>query len=325
MATLGAYALTLIDWAKRLDPDGTTADVVELLDDTNEILDDMLWVQGNLPTGHRTTVRTGLPSVVWRKLNYGTQPSKSTTRQVDDTCGMLTALSQIDKALLALNGNDAAFRLSEEAPFLEAMNQEFLSQLWYGDTDTNPEKILGFANRYPTLSTSNVINAGGSGSDVTSMWLVCWGANTCHGTFPKGSKAGINQQDYGEELVSDSQSPAGQYPAARTWWEWHSGLVVRDWRYIVRICNIESTGSSNIITPNLMAQAWRKLPTRNVMSGKLVFYCNSTVLTQLDEALMDKSNAAFTIKEIFGQPVTHFWGIPVRQCDSILNTETALV
>ena len=86
MATIGANALTLADWAKRLDPQGKVPSIVELLAQTNEILQDMLWVEGNLPTGHRTTVRTGLPTVAWRLLNNGVQPSKSTTAQIDEQC-----------------------------------------------------------------------------------------------------------------------------------------------------------------------------------------------------------------------------------------------
>jgi len=60
MATLSSNALTLIDFAKRIDPDGKTPKIVELLAQTNEILDDMKFMEGNLPTGHRITVRTGL-------------------------------------------------------------------------------------------------------------------------------------------------------------------------------------------------------------------------------------------------------------------------
>ena len=90
-ATLSTAALTLLDWAKRLDPTGKVARVVEMLEQTNEILQDMLWMEGNLPTGHRTTVRTGLPSVAWRLLNGGVTPSKSTTAQIDEQCGMLEA------------------------------------------------------------------------------------------------------------------------------------------------------------------------------------------------------------------------------------------
>ena len=62
MSTIGTK-LTLADWAKRVDPDGKTSAIVEMLNETNEILDDMIWAEGNLPTGHRTTIRTDLPSV----------------------------------------------------------------------------------------------------------------------------------------------------------------------------------------------------------------------------------------------------------------------
>ncbi len=326
MAGLGANVLTLADWAKRVDPDGTVPQIVELMSETNEILQDALFVEGNLPTGHRTTVRTGLPSVVWRKLNYGVQPSKSTTRQVDDTCGMCEAYSKVDVDLMRLNGNDPGFRLSEELPFLEAMNQEMAGGLFYFDTDTEPEKFLGLANRYPTLSTSNVVTASGTGSDLTSMWLVVWGPNTVHCIFPKGSKAGLQQQDLGVKVVEDDQTPAGIYQAYMTHWKWDVGLCVRDWRYVVRICNIKSTGTSNIIDPDLMIDAVAKLPSiRSVGGGRAVWYCNKTVWAQLCKLAMDKSNASLSWGEIFGKRVLMFWDIPIRQVDQLLITESALV
>jgi len=65
MATIGAVALTYSDWAKRLDDGYRVAMIIELLSQTNEILDDMLVMEGNLPTGHKTTVRTGLPQATW--------------------------------------------------------------------------------------------------------------------------------------------------------------------------------------------------------------------------------------------------------------------
>src|SRR5574343_52982 len=120
MAALSTGALTLADWAKRLDPDGKVPMIVELLEQTNDILTDMRWIEGNLPTGHRTTVRTGLPAVAWRLLNQGITPSKSTTAQIDEQCGMLEEWSEVDKHLALLNGNTAAFRLSEGLAFIEA-------------------------------------------------------------------------------------------------------------------------------------------------------------------------------------------------------------
>ena len=166
MATLGTTALTLLDWARRVDPEGKIAKIVEILNDTNEILEDMAWVEGNLPTGHKTTIRSGLPSVAWRLLNYGVQPSKSRTVQVTDSCGMLEAYSEVDKALADLNGNTPEFRLSEDRAFLEAMNQELATTLFYGNTATDPEKFLGLAPRFNDLSAENggnILTGGGAG------------------------------------------------------------------------------------------------------------------------------------------------------------------
>jgi len=332
MATIGT-ALTLADWAKRLDANGKIDKIVELLSQTNEVLEDMLWVEGNLPTGHKTTVRTGLPSATWRMLNYGVQPSKSTTKQITDTCGMLEAYAEVDKALADLNGNTAEFRLSEDRAFIEAMNQEMAKTVFYGDTKVYPERFVGLAPRYNSLSgaetSANVISAGGSGSDNTSLWLVVWGENTVHGIFPKGSKAGLQHNDLGEVTLIDANG--GKYQGYRTHYKWDCGLTVRDWRYVVRICNIDvsdlltagetSDSSANLI--NLMIKAVNKVP--NVRMGRAAWYCNKEVKTALEIKAMNKTNAQLTIQDLQnGLTVTRFLGIPVRRCDAILNTEAAI-
>jgi hypothetical protein len=95
MATVGGTVLTLSDFAQRLDPDGSVPDIAELLNEKNEVLSDMLWVEGNLPTGMRTTQRAGLPNVTFRLLNTGVQASKSTVAQVDDACCILEGCSTV--------------------------------------------------------------------------------------------------------------------------------------------------------------------------------------------------------------------------------------
>src|SRR5258708_16818956 len=122
MAILRGTALTFAEWAKRIDDDGKVATIINLLSQSNEVLEDMLVIEGNLPTGHKTTIRTGLPSATWRFLNAGVPKTKSTTAQVTDSCGMLEVYSEIDKDLAELNGNTAQFRLSEDIAFLAGMN-----------------------------------------------------------------------------------------------------------------------------------------------------------------------------------------------------------
>lgn len=323
MSVVGDLNPTLADIAKRLDPDGTIADIVELLAETNEVLADMTFVEGNLPTGHRTTVRTGLPDATWRMLNYGVQPSKSTTKQVDDTCGMLEAYAEIDKKLADLNNNTATYRLSEDRSFLEAMNKEMADTLFFGDTTKYPERFLGLAPRFSTLtlasaaSAENVVNGGASsGTSNSSIWLVGWGQNSVHGIYPKGSKAGFQHKDLGEVTLTDAAG--GRYQGYRTHYQWDIGLCVRDWRYVVRICNIPKTiGTTNLI--DLMVEASELLPSLNGV--RPAFYMNRTMRTNLRKQLANKSNVHLSMSEAAGKHVVSFDEIPVRRCDALGFTE----
>ncbi|MDA8231575.1 MAG: hypothetical protein M0006_09575 [Magnetospirillum sp.] len=347
MALIGGLALTYADWAKRVDDDGKLSTIVNLLSQTNEILEDMLWVEGNLPTGHKTTVRTGLPSAAWRLLNYGVPKAKSTTAQVVDTCGMLEVYSEIDKDIADLNGNTAAFRLSEDLAFLEGMNQQMAQTLFYGNTAVNPERFLGLAPRYPTVTPANaqtavnVIDMGGTGSTNTSIWVVVWGPNTVHGIFPKGGKGGLQHRDLGEWTLQDGNG--GQYQGYRTHYKWDCGMSVRDWRYVVRLANVDVTTLSGATPPDLikgLIRGLHRLPTQPVGAGteqrtdapdgtptmgRTVIYCNRTVRTWLDIQASYRTNVLLRMDDFDGKPVTTFRGIPVRTVDAILNTEARVV
>ena len=338
MATLSTANLTLADWAKRLDPDGKVPTVAELLSQSNEILTDAVFAEGNLPTGHRVVIRTGLPAVYWRALNQGIPNSKSTTAQVDEACGILEARSEVDKDLAMLNGNTAAFRLSEDAAFIEAMNQTQATTMFYGNPGTDPKQYLGLAPRYSSLSggnAQNILSAGGSGSDNTSIYLVVWGDQTVFCPFPKGSKAGLIHEDLGEQTVYNSDGTRLQAYATR--YQWKNGLVVKDWRYVVRIANIDvsdligqtGTQAANVSTNivKLMARALYRIP--NMSAGRAAFYMNRTVHSGLALAAMDRAQYVLKIEQgltQFGQPDSwlSFLGVPLRRSDALLNTESVV-
>ncbi|CAM8501976.1 hypothetical protein KVG90_21685 [Klebsiella pneumoniae] len=328
MAVKGLTALTLADWGKRVDANGKIDKIIELLGQTNPILEDMPFVEGNLPTGHRTTVRSGLPTATWRLLNYGVQPSKSITVQITDSAGMLEAYAEVDKSLADLNGNTSEFRLSEDRAFIEAMNQQMAQTLFYGDTSVNPQQFMGLSSRYSSKTAGNgqnIIDAGGTGTDNTSIWLVVWGENTVHGIFPKGQKAGLQHQDLGEQTLTDANG--GKYQGYRSHYKWDNGLTLRDWRYVVRIANIDVSdlsvagSAANIVT--LMVKALHRIPNRGM--GKPVFYMNRTVGQALDLQSLDKASLALTVKETEGDWWTAFRGIPIREVDAILETEARVV
>jgi hypothetical protein len=337
MATLSSTVLTLSDWAKRQDPKGKTSVIAEQLSQKNEILKDMLYKEGNLPTGEQVTIRTGLPTVYYRLTNQGTPKSKSTTVQITEQAAILTARSEIDVDVAELNGDVNAFRMSEGAAFVEAMSQQQATTMIYGSA-ANPEEYVGLASRYSDTTAGNgdnILLGGGAASDNTSVYLVGWGQNAVHGIFPKGSMAGIQHEDLGIGDAFDSNND--RFRAYMEEWKWKHGLVVKDWRYCARAANIkiadlQTLASTQAITAStavdkLMARLIDRLP--DLTSVTPVFYVNRTVASHLRVMALARSTSALSIQESLNQygKTIHemrFLGIPVRITDAILNTESVV-
>lgn len=331
MATLNTLNPTLADVAARMTSDGgIDPQIVEILNETNEVLDDMTVIEANGVGEHKTTIRSGLPAGTWRKLNYGVQPEKSRTVQVKDSLGMLETYAEIDKALADLNGNSAAWRLSEDRAFIEGMNQNLSTTLFYGDSSIDGEKFMGLTPRYNSLSAENamnIIDAGGTGADNASIWLVVWGPNTVHSIYPKGSKAGLAQRDLGEHTLADAQG--GKYQGYRTHYKWDMGLVLRDWRYAVRIANIKMSdltknASAGADLIDLMTQAIELVP--NLGMGRPVFYMPRKLRSFLRRQITNKVAAStLTMEDVAGKKVVAFDGVPCRRTDALLLTEARVV
>ena len=344
MATLGGNLLTLADHAKRMDPKGKIAMTVELLSQTNEVLTDMVVIEGNLPTGHQTTIRTGLPSTFFRAMNQPVPLSKSTTAQITENAALLESWSEVDEEVANLNGNVNQFRMNEASAFIESMNQEMAQTLFYGE-NSNAKEFVGFAPRYNDLSAANaenILDAGGTGSDNSSVWLVGWGNREVHAIFPKGSKAGLTHDDFGLQTVesgNDTTATGGaRMRVYQERFQWKSGLVVQDWRYTVRVANIDisdlatQTGSqlpaAETAVIKMLSRAIDRLP--RISGIKPAFYANRSVLSLLRVTALDKSQSVVTVESglnQFGQTIheTKFLGIPVRLVDQLTTAEARVV
>jgi len=335
--------LTLLDWAKRIDPNGSVAVVAALLSQTNEILTDCVVVQGNLPTGHRVTISTGLPTVYYRALNQGIATSKSTTVQVDENMAITEARSEVDIDLAMLNGNTAEFRMQEGRQFIEGMNQTVATGMFYGNPAVEPKQFLGLTQRFSDTTAGNgqnIIKSDGLGALAqTSVWLVCWGDNTTYCTFPKGSQAGLLHENLGRQTSYDAGSPGLRMEVFADRYQWKIGMVVKDWRSVVRICNLETAdfaALANDMAPtdlnnllHLMTRAVTRVPRGVLNQSRPTFYMNQSVFAVLMRVALEKSVAALSIQDSasqFGRPnqMLSFLGVPIRQCDAILNTEAVV-
>jgi hypothetical protein len=343
MAVLANYNPTLLDLAQRQDPDGSVAQVVEIMNQQNDILDEMSWSMGNLTTGHKATIRTGIPRPTWIKLNEGSIPQKSTTAQVEFSCGRMQNYSEVDVELIKLNNNEEAWRMSEEAPFIEGFNQELAETLFYGNESAGaPEEFTGLAAYYNDLaaeSADNILDAGGTGDDNASLWLVVWSLSTVFGIVPKGTTAGLEVRNLGEVTVENAGGVTGaRMQAERTHYQQRAGLVVKDWRYAVRIANIDKSEltktytagafSSGADLTDLMFQAMRLVPNLNM--GRAAFYMSRDIATWVARQTAAKGqNGLITVDPMSGDNsvsgskkfTERFHGIPMRRCDVLAADE----
>lgn len=341
--------LTLADWGRRVDPQGKIDDIAELLAQCNEVFDDMLWREGNLPTGHKGTMRTGLPQGTWRMINQGVPYTKSTTAQIQVGVGSLEAYSQIDRRLCELEGDVQGLRLSEDDAHLEGLSQQMATTIFYGNVASTPQQFTGFSPMYNTLSTAtaqnavNVINGGGTASSNASIWLICWGEQTAFGVFGKGAKAGIMFEDKGD-IVPGYDASGNRFEAYTSYFRWEAGLFVKNWQYIVRTANLDTTtnglaGATPFDIFAGLSKAMVRLPTAGRrISGitkvdapnqiapaiRPAIYVNRTVRQYCDVQAIRDRNVLLKPTEYAGQPIVEFRGIPLRIQDSLLSTEATV-
>lgn len=312
---------TLGEQRQRMDPNGMLASIAEVIDEYNDFMQDVPWQEANDKTSHLYTKRVAYPTPSIRRLNQGSTPSKSTTGQAREILMMTEDWSEIDIKLAGLSGNPQGYRYTEDIAFAEGFSQAVPGYFFYG-TGVD-EEIEGLQSRLDSVGTSpHVIDAGGTGASLSSIYMVGWGIDA-FGIYPTGSSMGITYEDYGKQVIQPALTTRLEVYQSR--WAWDFGLVVRDQRQIARIANIDvsdpSAASPTDITRHII-YAMNKM--RRGMRGRgITLYCNSDVMTIFDILAKDKTNADYSWDMVHGKRVVSFRGEnPIRLCDQILSTES---
>jgi hypothetical protein len=328
MATVNAERNTLLDVVSRTDSSGAILPMVEYLQSRTPVLQDATWIQANGTTGHKYVNETALPTPEWRKINQGITPSKSRGAPVTESAGLLEGRSEVDVDLARLNGNGPAFRMQENKAFQRAMGKELETGFFYHSTLTAPEKFMGLAPRLDaTTSTGGgqivLPSTSPSGNDQSSIWLVGWGEDTVSFFYLPGMVAGFQHIDMGMQSVNDGTGK--EFLAWVSVYKWNVGLMVKDWRYVARIPNLDTSsmaGTDDTIVPAMIDAVNALEGTEGV---RPVFYMNRRIHSMLHkQARTVIKGATITTENIGGKPVSSFLGIPIRVTDAILNTESVV-
>lgn len=338
MAVRDAKYPTLLEIVNRTAPDGSEHELVNMLALENPILHDATPVEANDTRSHEVSVVLGLPDATWKRFYGGVQPSRGVTGVVTEKIAMLGAFGEVDADMADRQANKAAFLMSENELHIDAMANEVGRSLFYGDITsvTNSDDkyaFNGLAPRYDDLSAANaemIVNAGGSGDDNTSIWVVNWAPNGVFTTYPKGGlTGGIKVTDHGRCILESAPGGGGRLPIYRTEYGWDIGFCLKNWKYVSRICNIDVSalatfGTSSDTAANLINCLIDAVNALKNTEGNVAIYCNKAVKSALDKMAAAKGNVMLSIDEWGGKPITAFQGIPIRKCESILNTEATV-
>ena len=330
MSTLTHAVPNILDVSQRYTEDGKPLPIAEVLTKRKPVFARIPWEECNTTNGHKMSVETELPVAVLRKLNSGVLPSTGRANTITEATAEFASLGQVDKVLAELSTNVNNFRVKKNGRHIEAIGQAFENQFFNGSAVT-PEGFVGLKERYNALTgvlSRQVINCAGSGSDLTSMFVVGWGEESVTGIYAKGTKAGITHTDYGDTLVADATG--AKYPAYEDWFALQCGIAIQEPRNIVRVCNIDQdalkvapVAGTDLILTNELIKAVNRIEYLNMVMP--VIYVNRDIHEWLDLQANNRSILGLTTSEnIEGKAVLKFRGIPIEKTDSLGWNESAV-
>ncbi len=306
--------LSLMEIMNRIAPNGNQAAIVEIMTKENAILQDIPFIEANGGYYHKDTKRTFVPKGQKRRFDEGVGKSSSKTEPVTFPIAMYESYSEVDKAKCDGNPSPKQFRMDEANAHIEGMSQTFADAIFYGNHAFDPDECDGLATICNKLG-GTVIDAGGTGSKLTSVYIVQWDRASARGIYPRGSKtAGVTHDDLGEVTLTDEEGK--QYQGYRDHFQCHFGLGITDKRRVARIANIPTDGSMKDLN-KLIIKALHRMKQSGTNA---VIYGNATAFEYLDIEALNKATVGLT--DAFGRPVVQFrLGNPIRLCEAILDTE----
>lgn len=308
MATITSTNPTLLDLIKQLHDDEFLP-IIDTLVEEFEALEDMVWVQANGLTKHTYMQTLNEPSGTWTSINDDVPDERAQFKQLSEEIAFLESYSRVDDRLVRISKNKAKLRSNQDGRFISGLGKTFASS--FINSFTDGKSFVGLRGRLNSLAQDMVYDGGGV-TARTSMFLMQWGETKCHMIYPGEWKHGLSKEDLGKKLITSADGSKQMWVSH---YELAAGMVINNEEHYARIANINSTEDVETAgVDNLLITALNNMPGR----GKgAVVYADTSMLTQFDIAVKDKSNVSLSITDAFGRPVTTFLGHPIKLVEKI--------
>ena len=317
--------LTSLEIAKRSGFNPDSRRIVEELAAYDELMIDAPFIEANEGTVHSTLVRTALPHGEHRGYNQGVGKAASQTATKKDVISNIEIYSEADAQMIDESAHPTEIMQGEQAAFIEGLAQDISYDMMYGNHENDERETNGFATRLSSLNatglTNRVVGLGGTGNNLTSIYLIKWARDKARIIYPRGSKnLGINYKYLGEQTVKDSDGK--EYQAYRSHYRVSRGLSIGHGASVIRLCNIDLTASN--IGEKIAEYVIKNLPKLARGAGTISLACNAEVKGILQWAANQKSNVIYPADDPWGNKIYKIGDARIRETPSILLTESAL-
>jgi hypothetical protein len=345
--SLSTY-VTALAAAQLLDPKGGLVHLIQTLSSQIPIFADVHMEECNDGSGHKGTTEYYQPVGTWRMWNEGVAAEAPITAQFREVTANMASIFQADKGMILHKARGNASTASQIrammcGQFSAGMLKAISTSLLYG-TRSDGKSPLGLFKRsnYNALSSDYVHdNAGGAASataNKASLLLLGHGSLKYHWIYPTGitppsgsieqpgksiTGFGIRNDPVADGFVTDIGG-TNKYLAVQNWLTTEVGQAVEDARYVQRICNISTSAIDSVddfgFDEEVAIHALEQMPDLE----NAIWYCNSTVRTQIRNRNNSKGNVFYTPEQPNAPEVLTLCGIPVHRWDSMTSTEATV-
>ena len=314
--------LTSLEVAKRSGVSPDSRKIIEELTAYNELLIDAPLVEANEGTVDTHLVRTAIPHGQHRGYNEGVGQGSSQTKTIQDVISNIEIYSEVDKQMIDEAAHPTELMQSEQSAFIEGLSQDITDDLVYGNHNNNPRYTNGLATRLNATSNKYCFSMGGAASgSMTSVYIIKWGMDKARIIYPRGSKnAGVEYNYLGEQTAIDSNG--NKHQVYRAHYRIARGLSVGHSASIIRLCNIDPTAAN--IGKTVAEKIVRVMPLLARGAGTVSIACNAEVKGILNWAANQKVNVVYPSEDPWGNSVLKIGEGRIRECPSILLTESAV-
>lgn len=329
---------TLLDRAKDTVDGKTVLPTLQVMNrlGVDDFFMDVPFVEANMGLKHRIKRTSALPTSTNRTFYKGVAPNKTSKQVVYEDVMLKEQRREIDEDEVDSVANPKELLRQEDEFHMEALGQDVVSAFFQGSVVDGSEHVNGLLARLDALNPTglnNVQSAGYTtgGSTTTRILIVTWQPGQgCYGIFPTGhnspGKLGVVARDKGKEAIADADDSTAKYYAYVAQFKAWLGLAVGDNRTIGCLANVNPTaGATGAVDDALLDTFSTLLHSIRIDRARARIYVNQNVAAQLDNYSRKKNNVMWPTTEVFGRPVKNYQGIPIRELDNTILTNTQAV